>query len=137
MAARKLHLEVASPEGALVSEDVDDVQAPALDGYIGILPGHAPLLTELGAGVLTFTQEGVKRHIALVAGFLEAQPHRVRVLASSASWVDTVEVERARVILQRASDVLSEHDMEAEVEDAEAAVAAAKAKLEQWEKSRG
>jgi F-type H+-transporting ATPase subunit epsilon len=135
--AGKLHLEVASPEGALVSEEVDDVQAPASDGYIGILPGHAPLLTELGAGVLTFTQSGVQRHIALVDGFLEAQPHRVRVLASSANWVEAAEVERARIALQRASDVLAEHLMEEGVEDAEAAVAAAKAKLDAWEKSRG
>lgn len=135
--AGQLHLEVASPEGALISEDVDDVQAPASDGYIGILPGHAPLLTELGAGVLTFTQAGAKRYIALVDGFLEAEPHRVRVLASSASWVDEAEVERARVELQRASDILGEHHMEEEVEDAEAAVAAAKAKLEAWKKSRG
>ena len=135
--AGKLHLEVASPEGALVSEEVDDVQAPAADGYIGILPGHAPLLTELGAGVLTFTQSGAKRHIALVDGFLEAQPHRVRVLASSASWLDAAEVERARITLQRASDVLAEHVMEEDLEDAEAAVAAAKAKLDAWEKSRG
>ena len=135
--AGKLHLEVASPEGALVNEEVEDVQAPAVDGYIGILPGHAPLLTELGAGVLTFTQAGVKRHIALVDGFLEAQPHRVRVLASSASWLDHAEVERARIALQRASDVLRDHDMEEDVEDAQAAVAAAKAKLDAWEKSRG
>lgn len=134
--ASKLHLEVASPEGSLFSEEVEDVQAPASDGYLGILPGHAPLLTELGAGVLTFTQAGVKRHIALVDGFLEAQPHRVRVLASSASWVDAAQVERARIELQRASDVLGEHAMEEDVEDAEAAVAAAKAKLEAWEKSR-
>ena len=133
----KLHLEVAAPEGALVSEEVDDVQAPASDGYIGILPGHAPLLTELGAGVLTFSRAGVTRHIALVDGFLEAQPHRVRVLASSATWVEAAEVERARIALQRASDVLEEHVMEAEAEDAEAAVAAAKAKLDAWEKSRG
>ena len=135
--AGKLHLEVASPEGALVNEEVEDVQAPAVDGYIGILPGHAPLLTELGAGVLTFTQAGVKRHIALVDGFLEAQPHRVRVLASSASWLDHAEVERARIALQRASDVLRDHDMEEDVEDAQAAVAAAKAKLDAWDKSRG
>ena len=135
--AGKLHLEVASPEGALVNEEVEDVQAPAVDGYIGILPGHAPLLTELGAGVLTFTQAGVKRHIALVDGFLEAQPHRVRVLASSASWLDHAEVERARIALQRASDVLRDHDMDEDVEDAQAAVAAAKAKLDAWEKSRG
>ena len=99
--AGKLHLEVVSPERSLVSEDVDDVQAPAADGYIGILPGHAPLLTALGGGVLTFTQDGEKRHIALVDGFLEG------------------------------------HEMEEDVEDAEAAVAAAKAKLDAWEKSRG
>jgi F-type H+-transporting ATPase subunit epsilon len=135
--AGQLHLEVASPEGAIISEEVDDVQAPASDGYIGILPGHAPLLTELGAGVLTFTQAGVKRHIALVDGFLEAEPHRVRVLASSASWVDAAEVERARIVLQRARDVLAEHGMEEDVEDAEAAVAAARAKLDAWKKSRG
>ena len=70
-------------------------------------------------------------------GFLEAEPHRVRVLASSAKWVDAAEVERARIALQRASDVLEEHLMEGELEDAEAAVAAAKAKLDDWEKSRG
>lgn len=135
--AGKLHLEVVSPERSLVNEQVDDVQAPAADGYIGILPGHAPLLTALGGGVLTFTQNGEKRHIALVDGFMEAKPDHVRVLASSASWVDAAEVERARIELQRASDILEDHDMEEDVEDAEAAVAAAKATLDAWEKSRG
>jgi F-type H+-transporting ATPase subunit epsilon len=134
--AGKLHLEVASPERSLVDEQVDDVQAPAADGYIGILPGHAPLLTALGGGVLTFTQDGVKRHIAIVDGFLEAKPNHVRVLASSATFVDAAEVERARIDLQRGSDILEGHDMEENVEDAEAAVAAAKAKLDAWEKSR-
>ena len=135
--ANKLHLEVVSPERSLVDEEVDDVQAPASDGYIGILPGHAPLLTQLGAGVLTFTQDGEKRHIALVDGFLEAKPDHVRVLASSANWVDAAEVERARIELLRASGILETHEMEENVEDAEAAVAAAKAKLDAWEKSRG
>jgi F-type H+-transporting ATPase subunit epsilon len=134
---RKLHLEVVSPERSLMSEEVDDVQAPAADGYIGILPGHAPLLTALGGGVLTFSQGGEQRHIALVDGFLEAKPDHVRVLASSASWIDAAEVERARIELLRATDILQDHEMEEDVEDAEAAVAAAKAKLDAWEKSRG
>ncbi len=135
--AGKLHLEVAHPEGSLISEAVDDVQAPAADGYIGILPGHAPLLTALGSGVLTFTQGGQARHIALVDGFMEAKPDRVRVLASSANWIDAAKVERARIELQRATDFLEDHEMEEDVEDAEAAVAAAKAKLAAWEEAQG
>jgi len=80
--ADTLHLQVVDPERSLVDETVDEVQVPALDGYIGVLPGHAPLLSALmPGGLMTYKTGGVEKVLVLLGGFVEIQPGRVRVLA--------------------------------------------------------
>ena len=133
--AGKLILEVAAPDRLLVREEVDHVQAPAVGGYLGVLPGHAPLMTALGEGVLTFTQQGRNRYVAVHRGFMEVLPDRIRVLADGAEFADEIDIERARKALGRAMDVLESHSMEVEAEDAEAAAARAKARLQAWERN--
>ncbi len=133
----RLTLEVASPDRLLVHEEADHVQAPGLDGYLGVLPGHAPLLTELKEGVLTYTRDGRDQYLAVHRGFMEVQPDRVRVLSDGAELANQIDVERARKALARAMDVLQNHTMEMEAEEAEAAVARARARLAAWELSSG
>jgi F-type H+-transporting ATPase subunit epsilon len=77
-------LEVATPEKLLVSEQVSEVQVPGKEGYMGILPGHAALLSELGEGALTFTVAARKRTVTIHGGFLEVLDNHVRVLADRA-----------------------------------------------------
>ncbi len=77
-------LEVATPERLLVREQVSEAQIPAKGGYLGVLPGHAALLSEMGAGELTYTCEGRKRAVRVEGGWVEISGDRTRVLANSA-----------------------------------------------------
>ncbi len=97
-----IELEVATPERQLVHEHVAEVTVPAKDGYIGVLPGHAPLLAELDTGVMHYTAGGRRWYLAIHGGFLEVLPDHVRVLATAAEKTDEIDVERARRALQRA-----------------------------------
>jgi F-type H+-transporting ATPase subunit epsilon len=91
-----LSLEVVTPERLLVREDVTAVQAPAANGYLGILPGHAPLLAELGTGFLNYEAGGKRWYLAVHGGYLEILADRVRVLATGAERAEEIDVERAK-----------------------------------------
>ncbi|MGC9971835.1 MAG: hypothetical protein ABSE56_14735 [Bryobacteraceae bacterium] len=77
-------LEVATPERLLVNEQVSEAQIPAANGYLGILPGHAALLAELGAGELSYTVGGRRRSVKIDGGWVEVSNDHVRVLANTA-----------------------------------------------------
>ncbi len=98
----KLTLNVVTPDHELVHEEVDQVQIPASKGYLGILPGHAPLLTALGVGDLRFSQGGRVEHVAIIQGYAEVLPDRVIVLAEVGERADQIDRERARAALERA-----------------------------------
>ncbi len=98
----KLTLNVVTPDHELVHEDVDEVQIPARKGYLGILPGHAPLLTELGIGDLRFKQGGRTEHVAIIQGYAEVLPDRVIVLAEVGERADQIDLQRAKAALERA-----------------------------------
>jgi len=102
--ADTLVLEVATPERELVREQVSDVQVPGKNGYMGILPGHAPLLGLLGIGTLTYTVDGKKRHLSVHKGFVEVLDDHVRVLADVAERAEEIDLERARRALQKAQE---------------------------------
>jgi len=102
--ADTLELEVATPERALVRDQVSDLQVPGKQGYMGILPGHAPLLGLLGIGTLTYVAEGRKRYISIHQGFVEVLDDHVRVLADVAERAEEIDVQRARLALQRAQE---------------------------------
>ncbi len=128
--AGKLTLEVAVPERLLVEEEVDEVQLPAADGYLGVLPQHAPLMAQLGFGVMSFRTDHQTRYIALHGGLVEVLPDHVRVLADAAEWADEVDVVRARESRQRAVGRFDNDELEVDVERARAAVARAQARLD-------
>ena len=104
--ADTLELEVATPERELVREQVTDVQVPGKNGYMGILPGHAPLLGLLGIGTLTYVSvaDGKKRYLSVHQGFLEVLEDHVRVLADVAERAEEIDVQRAQAALQRAQE---------------------------------
>jgi len=103
-----LLLQLVSPERMLAEVQVTEVQVPARDGYIGVLPGHAPLLSELKAGgVLSYTANGVQKVVAVYGGFVEVLPDRVRVLADSAENKEEINLAAAQAALKKANDEMS------------------------------
>ena len=116
--AEQLELEVATPERELVRQQVSDVQVPGKDGALGILPGHAALLGQLGAGALSYTQAGTSHFLAIDGGFVEVLEDHVRVLADSAAKAEDIDLARAKSDLEKATEKL------ATAEDPDAALAA-------------
>lgn len=126
----QLTLEVAVPERLLVRETVKQVQIPGEGGYFGVLPGHAPLMSKLGIGVLSFQDGSRMRYMSVHGGVVEVLPDHVRVLADAAEWAEEIDIERAEKARRRANDLLRRHDMEIDVERAVKAVERAQARLE-------
>ena len=108
MAPSKLTLEVVTPERQVLHEDVDAVQLPGRDGYLGILPGHAPLLTELGAGVLSFRKGDETHYATALGGFAEVLSDRVIVLAERSELAEEIDLGRAEAARERALKRLQE-----------------------------
>ena len=128
-------LQVVSPERMLVDEQVTEAQIPALEGYIGALPGHAPLLSVLKAGgVLSYRTEGKDVTLAVYGGFVQILPDRVRVLADSAQPGSEINAGQAQERLKQAQAAVDQQGVNAdnaaraEIERAQAAVDASTAK---------
>ena len=92
----KLTLEVVTPERKILSETVDEVVLPGRDGYLGVLPGHAPLLTSLKIGQVEYRQGSEKSYLSLAWGFAEILPEKVTILADVAERPEEIDVERAK-----------------------------------------
>ncbi len=95
MLPTSLHLEVVTPERRLLDETVDEVVLPGSQGYLGVLPGHAPLLTSLAIGVLEYRKGNQKHYLAIAWGFAEVLPERVIVLANIAERPEDIDLPRA------------------------------------------
>lgn len=105
--AEGLMLEVVTPEREIVRESVAEVQLPGLSGYLGILPGHTPLLTELGIGPLSYKKGAETGYVAVIGGFAEVLPERVTVLAEAAERSEDIDSARARADLDEAEKRLN------------------------------
>jgi F-type H+-transporting ATPase subunit epsilon len=109
--ADTIELEVVTPERQLVKESITEAQVPAREGYIGVLPGHAPLLSLLGSGVLTYTPKtGPRKVLAIHGGFVEVLPDLIRVLANLAERAEEIDLEKARAALKQANEHLMMHN---------------------------
>ncbi len=89
-----LHLEFVSPESVLFSGDVDQVDLPGIEGDMGILPGHAPLVTTLRPGIVTIFREGQREPVVVIGGFAEVGPAGLTVLADRAEPRDSFDMQR-------------------------------------------
>jgi F-type H+-transporting ATPase subunit epsilon len=103
--ADTLLLQLVSPERMLVDEQVTEAQIPALNGFIGVLPGHAPLVSQLmPGGVLTYhAGDGREKVLAVYGGFVEVLPDRVRVLADAAEHKEEIDLKAAQEQLAKAT----------------------------------
>jgi F-type H+-transporting ATPase subunit epsilon len=135
--ADRLQLEIATPERLLLREQVDRVELPGKEGYMGILPGHAPLLSMLGTGFLTYSAGGRNRYLSISGGFVEVHEDHVRVLADLAEKAEEIDVERARRDLERAQQQLITPAVGVDPAEALEALKRAEARLAAADKNSG
>jgi F-type H+-transporting ATPase subunit epsilon len=112
-------LEIVTPEKLVVKEAVDEAQIPGLDGYLGILPGHAPLITELGVGVITYRAGGTTKTLSVAWGFAEVLQDKVTILAETVERPDEIDVARAQQAKERAEQLLKSNDPELDYDRAQ------------------
>lgn len=99
-------LEIVTPEKLVVRDSADAVHIPGRNGYIGVLPGHAPLITELGAGEISYRSGAQTHHFSMAWGFAEVLPDRVTILAETVERADEIDVKRAQESLSQAEESL-------------------------------
>ncbi len=115
-------LEIVSPEGSVLSEDVQFVVLPAVDGEIGILANHSLLISQLKIGLIRYTQDGKVNKIATNGGYVEVANNRVVVLADTAEPGEMIDLERAVAAKERAEKRLRERRQEMDMRRAEYAL---------------
>jgi F-type H+-transporting ATPase subunit epsilon len=102
MAENRVLFELATPNRLLVSEEVEEVVAPGAEGYFGVLPGHAPFLTSLQSGQVTYRIGRREQYLAVGGGFAEVRPEKVIILAESAERPEEIDRQRAQSARERA-----------------------------------
>jgi F-type H+-transporting ATPase subunit epsilon len=128
-----LKLQIVSADRSLVNERVDEVEIPGIDGYLGVLPGHTPLLAVLGLGDLWYRQgpgEGVKHHLAIAYGFAEVQPDAVTILAEVAEKAEEIDIARAEAAKKRAEERMVKPTVDMDFERARIALMKALIRLQ-------
>ena len=104
--ADTLELEIVTPDKLLVKEPVDEVQIPGKAGDLGVLPGHAPLITELTIGEIAYKHGANTSHLAVAWGFAEVLPDKVTILAQTAERASEIDLPRAQAAKARAEEAL-------------------------------
>ena len=115
MAENKLQLSIVTPERLVLDEDVDQVNVPGVEGELGILYDHAPILTTMRPGRFSYELLGEKgretTHMVVSGGYLEVTDNRVIVLAEAVEFLDEIDQERAKASLIKAEEMLSSADL--------------------------
>jgi F-type H+-transporting ATPase subunit epsilon len=133
----KLTLEIVTPEGLLLRDEVEELIAPGEQGYFGVRPGHTPLMATLGAGELSYRREGAWHRITCFSGWCEVLPDRVNVLADVGERGEDIDLGRAEQALKRASERMKAIRDEAGYDDAHQAYVRAVTRLAVARKERG
>jgi F-type H+-transporting ATPase subunit epsilon len=134
----QIHLEVVTPKGAVISEDVDIVTAPGVDGEFGVLANHAPLLSAIKTGTLVFKQDKQEKFLMVSGGFVEVSHNKATFLVEAAEFGHDIDVDRALLAKERAEQRLVKAKAHAEDLDrirAEAALQRAVARLSAAQRS--
>ena len=114
-------LRIVTPSRELVREDVGEAQVPGKEGYLGILPGHAPLISELTVGEISYQRGRDASHLSVSGGFVEVLPDQVTILAETAEKADEIDVARAQAAKDRAEKLL--HTPEPDTDLSQATIA--------------
>lgn len=105
-----LTLDIVTPYGSVLSEEVDEVVASGTEGEFGLLPGHVPFVTTLNIGMLTYKKEGKNYFVFVNSGYAEVHSGKVLVLADSAERSEDIDVERAREAMMKAEEMLKKKE---------------------------
>jgi F-type H+-transporting ATPase subunit epsilon len=134
-----IELIIVTPMRELLRETVVEVQLPGADGYLGVLPGAAPLITELGIGELTYHRKGGAESdpIAIIRGFAEVLPDRVTVLAETAEMSSEIDLPRAEAALKRAQERMASHSPDIDWDRVTASLQRALIRIQVARKRRG
>jgi F-type H+-transporting ATPase subunit epsilon len=127
---QKFLLRVVTPDREVLRDEVEEAQIPGKEGYLGILPGHSPLISELKIGEITYRKAGSVQHLAVIWGFLEVLPGQVTVLAEAAEKPEEIDVDRARAAKDRAEKRLKSAHPELDLERATVALERALVRLQ-------
>lgn len=100
----KLKLEVVTPHGSILSDEVEEVSAQGSEGDFGVFPGHVPFITTLKVGMLSYRNGSDTKYIFVNSGYAEVAPDKVIILADSAEKSEDIDVERAKAAMQRAEE---------------------------------
>jgi len=133
--ADSFQLEIVTPEKMVVRDTAEEMQIPGKNGFLGILPGHAPLVTELAIGEITYRTGGNTHRLAVAWGFAEVLPEKVTILAETCERPDEIDAARAKKAKQRAEDRLKSGTPEVDYSRAQAAKQRADTRLEVAEKA--
>ena len=127
--ADTFQLEIVTPERLMVKDSAEEAQIPGLNGYLGILPGHAPLITELAVGAITYRMRGELHTLSVAWGFVEVLPDKVTILAEAAERPQEIDVVRAQKAKDRAEQRLKSSDPQTDYTRAEDALQRAETRL--------
>ncbi|MDD2553376.1 MAG: F0F1 ATP synthase subunit epsilon [Desulfotomaculaceae bacterium] len=122
MSENKQRLEIVTPQRKVFSEDVDFLVAPGVEGELGILPNHAPLITSLNIGIMRIEQDGKQFRTVVSGGFMEVRDSKVTVLATAAERTEEIDVARAEAARKRAEDRIAAKDPDLDLIRAELAL---------------
>lgn len=129
MAESTIKFEVVTPEKVVFSAGIDSVIVPAALGYLGVLPGHAPLVTGLDIGVIRYKHEGKTKKMAISGGFMEVVNNHAVILADTAELAETIDAGRAQAAKERAEKRLAERSTDLDLLRAELALKRAVSRL--------
>jgi F-type H+-transporting ATPase subunit epsilon len=107
MLPEAIELQIVTPQRHVLQETVQSVEIPGKEGYLGVLPGHAPLITELGVGILAYRKGSENRFLTIINGYAEVLPDRVIVLAEVSERAEEIDVARSRAAQDRAQAELA------------------------------
>jgi F-type H+-transporting ATPase subunit epsilon len=139
MSVEAIELVIVTPQRQLLRESASEVQLPGADGYLGVLPGHAPLITELGIGELSYHDLSGKEsaHLAILRGFAEVLSDRVTVLAETAELAHEIDLARADAARARAEKRLASGDTNIDWDRASISLQRALIRIQVARKRRG
>jgi len=129
-------LEIVTAERMVYSDDIDALVAWGVEGQLGILPHHAPLMTMLQPGDLMIRKNKEEEYLAISGGFLEVRPDKVIILADACERIDEIDIARAEEAKKRAQETMKAAPLGAEAAAAEAALRRSLARLKAAEKRR-
>ena len=127
--AETIQLEIVTPERLVINEAVEYIEIPGQTGYLGVLPGHAPLITELAPGELSYRTGSQTKRLAVAWGFAEVLQTKVTILAESAEKAEEIDTARAEAAKKNAEAELQKSGLEGN-EEAEKAFQRAQARLD-------